>query len=204
MSKISFKGVVPLIALAGVLLVDAGSAAAQHAHLTFDSRLGLGVPISGFADEAQGWEGAASRGVTFGLSFGYEFWNHVILYAGFSQHRFGCPTQGCGLESDLVATGFDIGSRILLPSTGTFVPWTRFGWITYRVEGDFQEGAVRTRDVSERASGWEAGAGVAIVVTRKIALNPGVRYSTMTPEFSRRGDLRMRYVAIDLGLLVGF
>jgi opacity protein-like surface antigen len=204
MSKISFKGVVPLLALAGVLLVGAGSAAAQHAHLTFDSRLGLGVPISSFADEAEGWEGAASEGVTFGLSFGYEFWTRVILYAGFSQHRFGCPTQGCGLESDLVGTGFDIGSRILLRSSGTVVPWTRFGWTTYRVEGDFQEGDERRSDVSERTSGWEAGGGVAIVVTRKIALNPGVRYSTMTPEFSPQGDLRMRYLVVDLGLLVGF
>ncbi len=204
MSKSSCKGLVPVLALAGLLFGDAGSVVAQHSNLTFDARLGLGVPMGGFADEAEGWEGAASEGVTFGLSFGYEFWNRVILYAGFSQHRFGCPAQGCGLESDFVATGFDIGSRILLRSSGMFVPWTRFGWITYRVEGDFQEGGERTSEVSDRASGWEAGGGVAIVVTRKLALNPGVRYSTVSPDFDGRGELRMRYLVVDLGLLVGF
>ncbi len=204
MSKSSFKGFVPVLALAGLLFGGPGSVVAQHSHLTFDSRLGLGVPIRGFADEAEGWEGAASGGVTFGLSFGYAFWNRVILYAGFSQHRFGCSAQGCGLESDLVGTGFDIGSRILLRSSGRFVPWTRLGWITYQVEGDFQEGGERTSEVSERASGWEAGGGVAIVVTRRLALNPGVRYSTVSPDFYGRGELRMRYVVVDVGLLVGF
>ena len=108
------------------------------------------------------------------------------------------------MESDLVGTGFDIGSRILLRSSGKFVPWTRVGWITYRVEGDFQEGSERTSEVSERASGWEAGGGVAIVVTRKLALNPGVRYSTVSPDFPGRGELRMRYLVVDFGLLVGF
>ncbi len=204
MSKSSFKRVVPVLALAGLLFGDARTVGAQHSNLTFDSRLGLAVPMLGFADETEGWEGAASEGMTFGFSFGYEFWNRVILYAGFSQHRFGCPTQGCGLESDFVGTGFDIGSRILLRSSGMFVPWTRLGWITYSVEGDFQEGGERTSAVSERASGWEAGGGVAIVVTRKLALNPGVRYSTVSPDFHGRGELRMRYLVVDLGLLVGF
>ena len=72
------------------------------------------------------------------------------------------------------------------------------------IEGEFQEGTERTSEVSERASGWEAGGGVAIVVTRRLALNPGIRYSTVSPGFSGREELRMRYLLVDLGLLVGF
>ena len=58
--------------------------------------------------------------------------------------------------------------------------------------------------VSERASGWEAGGGLAIVITRKIALNPGLRYAKMEPVFNSHGKLRMRYLVADLGILVGF
>lgn len=177
---------------------------AQHATFTFEPRVGLGLPIRGFADAESGWEGEAGRGISFGASFGYAFRRRLVAYAGFSQHRFACPVEGCGRESRFVGTGFDLGGRIILRESGTAVPWLRLGWNTYRLEGDFREDGEAVSRVSDRASGWEGGLGLAIVLTNKVALSPGVRYSAMDPRFSGRSPLGMRYLIVDVGLLIGF
>lgn len=179
-------------------------AEAQIAPLTYELRAGAAVPVQSFADPGASWAGEAGGGASFGMDFAYTFASYAAAYAGFSQHRFGCTAAACGRESDLVATGFDLGGRFIL-GTGRVIPLIRAGMVTYRVEGrvpNGQEGA--SPAVSRRAYGVEAGLGLSIRLNRRFVLVPGLRYLRMRPRFRGAGALPIRSLIADVGMLIGF
>jgi hypothetical protein len=124
------------------------------------------------------------------------------LYGGFSQHRFGCAEAGCATDGRYVATGFDVGFRFDLRSTGSLVPWVRLGAITTRVEMPALPGA--QEGVSELGFGGEVGAGLYVGVSSPVALVPGVRLAAVNTELPGGALLRMRYVVLDVALALAF
>lgn len=179
-------------------------AEAQIAPLTFELRTGGTLPVQELADPEKGWTGEVGPGATFGMSFAYSLSWYGAAYAGFSQHRFGCLAAACGRDTDLVATGFDLGGRFRL-SSGWLRPVVRAGVVTYRVEGTAPgpEGdAVET--TSKRTVGLEAGLGLAVRVAPGIFVSPGVRYLRMRPGFRELGDLHVRSLVADVGVVLSF
>ncbi len=113
------------------------------------------------------------------------------------------------MVDEVVTTSWDVGARINLLS-GPVVPWIRAGVVSHLAELDSTDGPaggsspVYTRQKSDRGWGFEGGAGVMITVAPRLAINPGVRYSRVTAAFDGIGDLEMRFLSIDLGLVLGF
>jgi hypothetical protein len=121
---------------------------------------------------------------------------------GFSQHRFGCEGHGCGGGEAYLATGFDVGFRLDLRTTGSIIPWFRLGGITTQVEAPMS--VVGTSDPSSTGLGGEVGLGVYIGATSAVALVPSVRYAAVNTELPDGRRLRMRYVVADVALALAF
>lgn len=167
-----------------------------------EARGGVTVPLGSFATGPGGGRvaGAPVGGIQFGLLRG----RRTYMTLGFAQARFDCTRDGC--RSRWVATQWDAGVRMEF-ATGSLVPWVRAGVVTPTVEhvprvvdgGD--NNAVGT---SDRGWGGEAGAGVRIAVSERLSLSPGARFVAV--DVGRGGDasLRMRYLIVDLGVVVGF
>lgn len=189
--------------VAALTILTPGPGAGQLRPFTFEVRGGLEVPLEELREADRSWAGNVGGGSSFSLDFAYSLSWYVAAYGGFGQHRFACPATGCGREADLVATGIDLGLRFLM-GTGPVVPWLRGGVVSYRVEGTVPTASGPTEVVSSRAAGVEGGVGLAIRMTDRLTLTPGVRYVRMTPDFSGPGALPMRYLITDVGLVMGF
>ncbi len=177
--------------------------AAQIPTLAFEARVGAAVPVSRFADAEIGFEGAAQADASFSFGFALQLRDHFGLYAGFGEHRFECASLACAQPSTLVSTGFDVGGR-LSHTVGIVSPWVRAGLVSYQVQADFPEGARAGQQLSDRGVGWEVGGGLQIAVRERLAFNPAIRYSVVEVDFPVNGILDMRYLVIDLGIVVGF
>lgn len=168
---------------------------------------GASIPVAEFA-ALDGWEGEASTDASFGVHFALTR-GRLGYVVGFSEHRFRCPEAGCGVETDLVSTSWDIGIRVNLRTSGV-VPWLRFGVVAALLEADLATvaspgvTATTVREESDRRWGFEAGAGVLIPVATRFGLNPGVRYGKVDLDLASKGVLRERYLVVDLGLVLGF
>lgn len=194
--------------VAGLWLVCPFALSAQVSPLQVEVNVGVGVPVQEFSGR-DGFEGEAGDGATFGVHFGLTTRSYLTWYVGFSQHRFGCDTTTCGAVDDIVTTSWDVGARVNLLS-GPVVPWIRAGVVSHLAELDSTgvpaggSTPVTLRLESDRGWGFEGGAGVMITVAPRLAINPGVRYSRVTTAFDGVGDLEMRFLSVDLGLVLGF
>lgn len=175
----------------------------QLSPFQMELRAGATAPVQGLADPNRGWSGDTGPGAAFGVSFAYNLSWYAAGYGGFSQLRFSCPARGCGFDTRLVATGFDLGLRFIL-GTGPVVPWIRTGLLFYRVEGSVPGEDGPRAVTSSRAGGGELGFGVTLRLTDRLTLAPGLRYARMTPDFRGVGRLPMRYLLADVGLVIGF
>lgn len=199
----SRRSLVPLAALLALVLARA-PAAGQVAPFTYELRFGGAVPVEGLSDPDEGWAGEVGSGVSFGMGFAYTVVSYAAVHAGFSQHRFGCSATACGRETDLVATGLDVGTRFIF-GTGRVVPLVRTGVLSYRIEASVPDEGGGTRAVdSHRNFGWEAGVALSVRISPSVVLTPGVRYLRWTSDFGIVGELPVRSLVADVGFVIGF
>lgn len=200
MSRRLFAVLPLIVALVGLPT----SAEAQVAPFTYELRFGGAVPVEGMAEAGEGWAGDVGSGVSFGMGFAYTVVSYAAVSVGFSQHRFGCRASACGRQTDLVATGLDLGTRFIL-GTGRVVPLVRTGVLSYRIEGSVPDGEGGVRGVdSHRNVGWEAGVALNVRLNPDLVLTPGVRYVRWTSDFGAVGELPVRSMVADVGLVLGF
>lgn len=189
---------VPLAMAVGLAALPP-AAAAQDAPLLVEATGGYAVALGSFADGTRPGEGVAG-----GASFGVRFVVPAVrwsLYAGFSQHRFGCEDAGCASGGRYVATGFDVGYRVGLRA-GPAIPWLSVGGLTTRVETGALAGP--NAGVSEHAFGVALGAGVFLGGRSPIAVNPGVRMAAVNTRLPGGPLLRMRYLVAELAVALAF
>ncbi len=168
--------------------------------LTVAARGGTSVPMGSFRDRPGGERlgGAPAVGLQFALLRG----GRTYLYLGFAQSRITC--SAC--PESWVSTDWEAGVQLLL-RTGRVVPWLRAGVVSPTVENvpvASEGGGTARYGTSERGWGGEAGAGLRIGLTERVALSPGVRFVAVDLGGAGAEDLRMRYLTIDLGLVLGF
>lgn len=191
----------PLLAFALVLAVPIATEA-QVSALQLEVNGGAAFPVQELSGP-EGFEDEASTDTTFGVHFALTS-GRITYLVGFSEHRFGCPAIGCGGKTNFVSTAWDLAVRLNLRREGV-VPWLRLGTVAALVQADFTaSGEPSLPAESDRGWGFEAGAGVLIPVATRLALNPGVRYGRVDVDFPTRGELAMRYLVVDLGLVLGF
>ena len=173
----------------------------QSAPMLMELRGGVAAAVGSFASSGRTGEGAGA-GPAAGVTLAFPGEGRRTFYVGFSQHRFGCGDAGCAPDASYVATGFDMGFRFNLRSSGTVLPWVRVGALTTRLETKTLP--VPDRGVSRLGVGGEVGVGVYVGAMSPIAFNPGLRYTAVNTELPGGELLRMRYVVTDLALVVAF
>lgn len=198
---IRFAGTLLMAVLAGVVAV--APARGQDSRLLVEARGGVGIPVGTFVDGPAG-QGELDPDASFGVRFLVAWSEHLTIYAGFSQDRFGCADDGCPGDQEYVSTGWEMGARWFFTG-GAVAPWLSLGIVVPRVERDFlTEGG----ELEERASGTkvggEGGFGVRIRLADRIHLDPSVRLVAVNSRFEGEHLLQMRYAAVELGVLLGF
>ncbi len=196
-----------LFALASLApwVARAPALAAQSSPLALELSAGAAYPLGSFRSGAQG--GAQlERAPTFGLRivrWGGGGWGQ---YLGFSQHRFDCAAELCPLTGH-VLTAWDAGVAWTLGRHA----WLRAGLTTGRAErcraaGELQgeEGEAGACALSSLGVGAEAGAGLVLGLGGTIALGPAVRYGWLDTRYPEGGRVRARWLAVELGLSLGF
>jgi len=190
----------PVILLIGMLLIP-GRSDAQISPLVLEVRGGAWIPTADLQG-AQGFSGAASPGASFGVHFALRR-GLISFVAGFSEHRFGCDQLECGEVVDFVSTAWDLGLRLNFGSGG-IVPWVSLGGSAALVDAHVDTGGAVVTEGSDRAWGYEVGAGVLVPMGGVFAIEPGVRYGRSDPDFATRGELETRYMVVDLALVLTF
>ena len=193
----------PSILLPALLVswVVAPALNAQDAPLLLEIQGGVSAPLGSFAEGSEPGEGAAA-GRSLSVAFALTGAGRRTLYAGFSQHLFGCVDAGCAPDGRYVATGFDAGVRFALLTGHSAIPWIRVGAITTRVETNDLGGA--NVGVSDLGLGGEIGAGLYIGATSPVAINPGVRLSAVNTTLPGGSSLRVRYLVAQLSVVLAF
>jgi hypothetical protein len=186
---------------AALLTVAPAAAPAQESPLVLEVYGGVAAPVASFGDGTGPGQGATA-GPSLSVLFALPGAGRRGLYAGFSQHRFGCEDAGCAADGRLVATGFDVGLRFALVRGRTFVPWLRLGAITTRVETD-DLGAANA-GVSDLGFGGEIGAGLYVGAASTLAINPGIRYAMVRTGLPGGSTLDMRYLMAQIALALAF
>ena len=196
-------------ALSAVLLTATLAAArppalaAQISPLSAEGRGGASLPIGDFRTGPD--QGGTLRGApTFGVHFVYRGPSGWGPYVGFSQHRFGCRRDGCPAGADgareYVDTNWDLGMQRTL---GKYL-WLRAGFLFGRLERDFDVAGRPARRVSSLSAGAEGGAGFHFPIQSRIWIGPGVRWGWLNTRFPDHGLVRMRWLAADVGMALGF
>lgn len=184
---------------------------AQDAPLMLEVQGGAAIPLGDFRggeDPDEGTSTGASLSVVFAIPS--EGWR--TIYAGFSQHRFGCETGGCApagrYEDQYVATGFNVGVRIVPVRDGPFIPWIRLGGITTRVEVEDTvtplPGSPPTSSVSDLGFGGEAGAGLLVRLGRSVGWSATGLVSLVSSELPDGASMEMRYLTLHTGITLLF
>lgn len=195
------------LAIAALLLklvVSGSFLAAQDTPLAVEGRGGVTLPIASFrTGPDQG--GEIGRASTFGVHFVYRGPSGWGPYAGFSQHRFDCAADGCPAHGrtrarQYVDTNWDIGLQRTLGNFG----WVRAGFVFGRLERDFTEFEGVLPRTSSLGVGVEGGVGLRIPIKGRVWLTPGIRYGWLNTRFRDAGLVRLRWLAADVGLGLGF
>ncbi len=176
---------------------------AQEGPFAFQLRGGGTVPVGSFEDDARGWEEGTGQGTSLSMGFTFPLFRLAGGYLGFSQYRFACDADVCPKGKDWLSTGFDIALRAVIGDGGVR-PWLQAGFHNHRVQGRISEEGGRRRINSDGGGGYEVGGGLLIAVGERTSLSPGLRYGLGNVPFPGYPNLGLRFLVLDLGLVLGF
>ncbi len=175
----------------------------QEGSFAFQLRAGADLPLGSFRTAEAGWQGKSGGGASLGMGFTFPVVGPLGGYLGFGQRRFACDEEVCPPEKDWTSTGFDVALRVVLGEDRVRL-WAQGGLHTHRMEGRIGGAGEGRHITSEGGGGFETGAGVLIQVGRRMSLAPGIRYGQGHVPFSGRASMQVRYVVMDVGLVMGF
>lgn len=172
--------------------------------LSVEVRLGAGIPIGEFAEDAPGV--GAQAGPAFSAGARLHLSPVLAVYGAYSGTAFSCPRCGeAGIDESVVDAGAEFGVHATLPArVAGAAPWVRAGGVYRHLTFSGQGGRLS----SDAAAGFEAGAGVSVQLTPSLAIEPGVRFRTYAAELDL-GDSPARtvdvsHVLADVGLVFRF
>ena len=169
--------------------------------LQLEARGGAWIPKADLVG-AQGFEGEASAGSSFGVHFMLKR-GFISFVAGFSEHRFDCAQAECGEAVDFVSTAWDLGVRLNLRQEG-IMPWVSLGATAVVFDAHVETGTGVMTEDSDLGWGYEVGAGALVPLGGQFFIDPGMRYGRSDVDFASRGTLETRYIVVDLGLVLVF
>lgn len=137
----------------------------------------------------------------FGLGFtaNVRVMPHLHLYAGWDYHRFVTDEPLVGSDYDLNDTGYAFGAKFQHPFADRLEGWVRAGGLFNHIELEDSEGEIVSDTGHEL--GWEAGAGLSVVVTPRLAIMPGTRFRTYASTLTvgqNNIDVDLSYITAEL------
>ena len=146
---------------------------------------------------------ALDPGFGFEATVGYRIMPHAEVYGGWDWHRFPADAPLAASELDVEETGYAFGVRFQHPLGGsqTVALRLRAGGTYNHIEIEDADGELLGD--SGHGLGWEAGAGLALLVGRGWELSPGARFRSLSREVELDGvgvDATLRYVALEVGV----
>lgn len=198
--------ILPIGLLVGALAGAAEPAAGQEAPLLLEMHGGAAIPFGDLAD-GEGPGMGTTTGPTLAVALALPSGGWRTLYGGFSQHRFGCEAAGCDPDGRYVATGFNVGVRIVPLRDGALIPWIRIGAVTTRVETDDLAVSPESEPdagVSDLGFGGEAGVGFLVPLGRSVAWSATGLVTSVTSELPGGASLPMRFLSVQTGLTLLF
>jgi hypothetical protein len=181
--------------------------AQDYPRLVVEGRGGLAFPLGDFRSGSDA-SLPMERAPALALHFVYRGLTGWGAQLGFSQLRFDCSASGCPDGKD-VMTAWDIGAQRTFGAQGPV--WLRTGLLFGRLERELAlpgasagQPSQLTREVSLLSLGAEAGGGVRIPIRGRLSLTPGARYGWLNTKFANHPVVRMRWLAADLGIALGF
>lgn len=184
---------------------------AQSFHLGL--RGGAGIPTGSFADDPSGAASGdalvagAKTGFGYGLEAGVGL-GMFGIYAGFDKIDFECQTTTCTSDGKYKLMGGSAGIR-LSPSGMSFIrPWVKGGVTFNELKGSYGSSSTSNGLTTDRAPGYEVGAGFDIPFLGLFALTPQVRYVGQNLKYKVPGvtsptsddKAGVNYFTVDLGL----
>ncbi len=161
--------------------------------------------------------GGAKLETGFGLGANVQarIQRHLFAYAGWEWHRFTSDELVVSQTIDVEETGYTFGLRFAHPFSGEatvsgarrFVPgyWLRAGGLVNHIELENEDGDLISD--TKHGLGWEAGAGVTLPITDRVALTPGVRFRALPRDLTLGPTTRavtLNYVIASVGLTLAF
>jgi len=192
--------------MACLVAATGADAGAQDAPLIVEAHGGAAIPFGDFRDGDGPGEGAAT-GPSLSVAFAFPSGSWRTLYTGFSQHRFGCADAGCAEDGRYVATGFNLGLRIVPIPSGPVAPWIQLGAISTRVEtGDLAATSEGADDdgVSDLGFGGEVGVGVLVRLGRSVGWSATGLISAVDSDLPGGAALPLRYFTAQTGITLIF
>jgi hypothetical protein len=178
----------------GVELRPAGTALAQSRY---------GIELNGGAAFPTRDLGAAALESGFGSGFigTLRVLPHLHLYVGWDYQRFVTDERIGTNEYDIDDTGYTFGARFQHPLRKKVDVWVRAGGLYNHIEMEDSDGDIISDTGHE--FGWEAGAGLSVPITSRIAIMPGARYRTYSSTLTvghKDIDVDLSYVTAELRL----
>ncbi len=151
-------------------------------------------------------------GLGFGANIRVRLQPHLLAYAGWEWKHFVTDQLVSTQELDVEETGYTFGLRFEHPLRGetssersTLGYWLRAGGVFNHIEVENDDGDIVAD--TDHAIGWEAGGGLTVPLTARLALAPGVRFRTLSRDLSIGNTSRsvtLSYVTATVGLTVAF
>lgn len=186
------------------LLSFPGEGSSQEGAFAFQIQGGWSFPLAEFRQGGEVWQGETGQGPNFGMGFTFPAPGPFGAYLGFGQRHFECDSSVCPEGRNWVSTGFDVALRLVL-GEGRVRSWLQGGLHTHRLEGRLlEQGGKGSRVTSDGGVGVEVGTGVLISLGERTSLSPGVRFGWGEVPFPDRPTMGLRYLVVDLGILMGF
>jgi opacity protein-like surface antigen len=191
----------------GAAVAAPAAAEAQVLPLSVEARGGVAFPTGDFGD-------AVKSGFGFGVTAKFRVLPLISVYGGWERASFDAKEDEASNEFDdlditgsVEDSGFRLGGQVDLPLSGLtgFSPYVQAGVLynttTFKASG----GGMSVSFDSDRAFGYEAGAGVAIPLGLVLKVTPEVRYRSYKPKFEgETTDEPLSYFLAGVGLQFSF
>jgi len=170
------------------------------------------LPTGSFADpqlsSSSELVAGAKSGFGYGLDVGLSF-GPLGVYGGFDHVKFGCETAACQGDGDYTLQGVTLGLKGMASTTSAVRPFVKGGITFNELKGSYGNStSSATPFTTDRAPGFELGAGVDISLLGLVSVSPQVRYIGQNLKLKVPGvtssstSQGVNYFTFDLGLSV--